>query len=127
MVFPKVKILSVLLIFLLAVILRFLYYPQNTYFGFDQARDAFAVREILNGNLKIVGPPTATGIFHHGVLYYYIFAPFYLFSGGDPVAVSLFLRALNAAGIFLLFLIVNPMFGAVAAYLAMFLFAVSFE
>lgn len=127
MVFPKVKILLVLLIFLLAIIFRFLYYPQNTYFGFDQARDAFAVREILSGHLKIVGPPTATGIFHHGVLYYYIFAPFYLFSGGDPVAVSLFLRVLNAAGVFLLFPLVLVLFGEAAAILASFLFAVSFE
>lgn len=126
-VLMRKKKLLLCFIFLLAIILRFLYYPQNTYFGFDQARDAFAVREILSGHLKIVGPPTATGVFHHGVLYYYIFAPFYLFSGGDPIAVSLFLRVLNATGVFLLFLIVYPMFGGIAAFLAMFLFAVSFE
>jgi len=100
------RLLILLFIFLSAVLLRFLYFPDNTYFGFDQARDAFAVREILSGHFKITGPPTATGIFHHGVLYYYLFAPLYFFSGGDPVAVSLFLRVLNAAGIFLLFLIV---------------------
>ena len=68
-----------LLIFLLALIIRLLYFPDNTYFGFDQARDAYAVKEILTGDLKVQGPPTATGILHHGVLYYYIFAPFYLF------------------------------------------------
>lgn len=119
--------LILIFIFLLAIILRFLYFPQNTYFGFDQARDAYAVREILSGHLKTVGPPTANGVLRHGVLYYYIFAPFYFLSGGDPILVSLFLRVLNATGIFLLFLIVYPMFGNTAALLSSFLFAISFE
>ncbi len=30
----------VILIFILALIIRFLYFPNNIYFGFDQARDA---------------------------------------------------------------------------------------
>ncbi|MBI4035448.1 hypothetical protein HY383_00720, partial [Candidatus Daviesbacteria bacterium] len=66
------KNIPLIAIFVLAIFLRLLYFPQNTYFGFDQARDAFAVQGILNGDLKIVGPPTANQIFHHGVLYYYI-------------------------------------------------------
>lgn len=116
-----------MLIFLLAITARFLYFPQNVYFGFDQARDAFAVREILSGDFKIVGPPTANQGFHHGVLYYYIFSPFYFTSGGDPALVSLFLRVLNATGIFLLFLIITPMFGTFVAILSAFLFAISYE
>lgn len=114
-------------IFLLALVLRFLYFPQNTYFGFDQARDAFASLEIIKGDIKVVGPPAANQVLHHGVLYYYIFAPFYLISGGDPAAVSTFLRILNASGIFLLFLLVYPMFGMAAALLSSLLFALSFE
>lgn len=114
-------------IFTLAILLRFIYFPQNTYFGFDQARDAYAVRDILRGDLKIIGPPTAAGVINHGVLYYYIFTPFYFFSDGDPTLVSIFLRMLNAAGIFLVFLITLPMFGEVAALLAAFLFAISYE
>lgn len=114
-------------IFLLALLLRFLYFPGNTYFGFDQARDAFAVKEILSGHLKIVGPPTANGILHHGVLYYYIFAPIYLLFGGDPAAVSAFLRVLNAAGVFLIYPIAFLLFGETVAVLSALLFAVSFE
>jgi len=116
-----------LLIFFLALVIRFLYFPNNTYFGFDQARDAYAVREIMGGDLKIVGPPTAAQIIHHGVLYYYIFSPLYFLSGGDPTLVSLFLRVLNSVGIFLVFLIVFPLFGRVVALIAAFLFAVSYE
>lgn len=115
------------IIFLLAICLRLFYFPQNTYFGFDQARDAFAVREILNGDLKVTGPPTATGIINHGVLYYYLFAPFYFLSGGDPSSVSLFLRILNSAGVFLTYLIVYPMFGVAAGLFSSLLFAISYE
>ncbi len=123
----RINFWILLLIFVLALMLRFFYFPQNVYFGFDQARDAYAVSEILKGDLKIVGPPTANGIIHHGVLYYYIFAPFYFFSGGDPTAVSAFLRVVNAAGIFLVFAVVYPMFGKMAALMAAFLFAISYE
>lgn len=119
--------LILLTIFLLALALRLFYFPQNTYFGFDQARDAYAVKEIIDGHLKITGPPTASQIFNHGVLYYYIFTPFYYLSAGDPAAVSLFLRILNACGIFLVFLIAYPMFGRTVALLAAFLFAISYE
>lgn len=121
----KYKLL--ILIFLLALVLRFLYYPQNTYFGFDQARDAYAVKEILSGDFKVVGPPTANGILHHGVLYYYIFAPFYLLSGGDPVVVSAFLRVLNSVGVFIVYPIALILFGPVAALITSFLFAISYE
>lgn len=126
-VLMRKKILLLCFIFLLAIILRFLYYPQNTYFGFDQARDAFAVKEILDGHLKVTGPSANAGGINHGVLYYYIFTPFYLFSNGDPTAVSAFLRILNAAGIFILFPIVTILFGEVAALFSVLLFAVSYE
>lgn len=123
----KKTLLLVFLIYLVAIFLRLLYFPNNTYFGFDQARDAYAVKEILSGDLKITGPPTANEVIHHGVLYYYIFAPFYLISQGDPATVSLFLRILNAAGVFILFLLVYPVFGVAVAIFSSLLFAISYE
>ncbi|MBI2018956.1 hypothetical protein HYS96_04635 [Candidatus Daviesbacteria bacterium] len=123
----KKNYLILLPIFVLALVLRFLYFPQNVYFGFDQARDAYAVAEIINGHFKITGPPTATPVFNHGVLYYYLFTPFYFIWGGDPSAVSAFLRIVNAIGVFLVFVVAYPMFGARIATLAAFLFAISYE
>lgn len=114
-------------VFLFALILRFLYFPENTYFGFDQARDAYAVKEILEGDFKVTGPPTANGIFRHGVMYYYFFTPFYFFSNGDPVLVSAFLRILNAAGVFIVYPLTFTLFGGGVALLASFLFAISYE
>ncbi len=104
--------LVLLSIFILAVIIRFLYFPSNIYFGFDQARDAFISQEILEGKLKIVGPTTSIPGLSHGALFYYMFAPIYLISQSDPTELSIFLRIYNALGIFLIFFIGRSLFSA---------------
>lgn len=115
------------LIFILALTLRFLYFPNNVYFGFDQARDAFASQEIMRGNLRLVGPPTSGNLFHHGVLYYYIFGPIYTLFNGNPEAVSAFLRIFNSLGVFIIFIITVVIFNPTAAIFASLLFAFSYE
>lgn len=115
------------LIFILALILRFLHFPNNIYFGFDQARDAFAALEIIQGNLRVVGPPTGVDGWFHGVLYYYLYAPFYFISSGNPEWAAAFLRVANALGIFLVFLAASVIFNKKVGILAALLFAISFE
>lgn len=86
------------IILLSAVFVRFWFLPtKNINFIYDQARDAFVVQEIIDGNLKILGPPTS-GIpgLYHGVLYYYVITPFYLLGKGNPLIVSYFLAFVNA-------------------------------
>jgi 4-amino-4-deoxy-L-arabinose transferase-like glycosyltransferase len=116
-----------LVIFLLALILRFLYFPHNIYFGFDQARDAYVVGEILLGNLKVLGPSTSIEGLYHGSLYYYIFAPFYAISSGDPIGVAAVLRILNALGVFIVFWIAKILFNKKTALISAFFYAISFE
>lgn len=123
----KNLLLALGLIFLAALAIRFLYFPNNVYFGFDQARDAFASQEIFQGHLKIIGPPTSSPVFRHGVLYYYIFGPIYHFSGGSPEAVSAFLRVLNAVGVILIFFIAWTIFNPAVGLISAILFAFSFE
>lgn len=115
-------------LFVAAVAIRFIYFPGNIYFGFDQARDAFISQEILKGEFKIVGPSTTTleGLYH-GALFYYIFAPIYFFSQGDPTLLSIFLRIYTAAGLFVVFLIGNYLFNKKVGLIAALLFAVSYE
>ncbi len=114
-------------IFLLAISVRFLYFPDNIYFGFDQARDAFMSQQVALGDFKVVGPPTAIEGLYHGPLYYYIFGPIYLLSLGDPAGISAFLRFYNALGVFLVFSIALIMFNRYVGLIAAFIFAVSFE
>lgn len=115
------------IIFAIAVVLRFLYFPNDIYFGFDQARDAFATQEILKGHLKLIGPPTSFEGLRHGVLYYYLYAPFYFLGNGNPEIVSAFLRVFNSFGVILIFMIASVLFNKNVGFIAALLFAISFE
>ena len=114
-------------IFALAQFLRFLYFPDNIYFGFDQARDGYATKEILEGQMKLIGPPTTFEGLNHGVLYYYLYAPFYWLGGGDPAFVAAFLRVLNGLGVILIFAIAATLFNKYVGLISALLFALSFE
>lgn len=121
------KFLILIVFFIFAIFIRFLYFPNDIYFGFDQARDAFIAWEILGGDLKLVGPPTTFEGLHHGVLFYYLYAPFYLIGYGDPAVVASFVRIVNATGIFLIFAFSTILFNRYVGLTSAFLYAVSFE
>ena len=98
-------IFLLIFIFITALVLRFIYFPNNIYFGIDQANGSFAVKEILSGHPKLIGPSTSFDGLRHGVLYYYLYTPFYFISSGDPSLAAAFLRITNALCVFLIFLI----------------------
>ncbi len=126
----KKPVLALLLVvFAAAYFLRVLYLPQKALtFGYDQARDAYSAEQILNGHLKIQGPPASTPGLSHGVLYYYFLAPAYLIGHGSPLIAAYWLAFFNAAAIFILFyltwVITKKVFPALMSAV---LFAVSFE
>lgn len=117
----------VFVMFFISLFVRFLYFPSNIYFGYDQARDGFAALNILSGDLKIIGPTTTFQGLNHGVLYWYILAPFYLLAHGNPEIPSMALRIFNGLGVLLIFYISKILFGKKEALIAAFLFAFSFE
>lgn len=96
----------VFFIVFLSFLLKILWLPQNLFFGFEQGRDLFVVKEIVeNHDLRLLGPPTdlAEEGIYHGVLYYYLLVPFYLIGRGDPFVVTLGLVVLNLVGIIFLY------------------------
>jgi 4-amino-4-deoxy-L-arabinose transferase-like glycosyltransferase len=116
------------LIFVLALVVRFLYFPKDVYFAYDQARDAYASLEAVSGDFKILGPPATFSGIHHGSLFYYIFGPIYSLFSGNPNAVSLFIRVYNALGVFLIFAVGKYLFKSTrAGLISSFIYAVSFE
>src|SRR3989344_3602287 len=122
--------LKLFLIFLLALSLRWLFLPKAAItFGYDQARDAYIAGEIINGDLKILGP-SVSGVpgLYHGVLYYYLIAPAYLFGHGNPVYAAYLMSFLNALGVFitygLVYILTNKKDPALISAL---IFAFSFE
>lgn len=116
------------LIFLVACFIRFLGFPENIYFGYDQARDAFQSQNIYkNFDLKIIGPSTAVENLFHGPLYWYLIGPLYLLGDGDPKFPAAMLLIINAAGVFVIFWIGRTLFNFKVGILAALLYAFSFE
>lgn len=121
--------LTLIFLFFIGLILRTINLWDNINFGYDQARDAQRIYDIIHlGNLKLVGPETdIPGVFH-GALYYYLLIPSYLISNFDPNFGALFLTLLNLLGIIIIYKLSLILFhkrgvGVIAA----FIWAVSYE
>ena len=116
-------------LFVLAFVLRVIFIKDMAItFFYDQARDAFIVKELLNGDLKIQGPSAnAPGLFH-GVFYYYFLAIPYYLGNGNPQAASLWMAFFSSATIFVVYLLTYALTkNRNASFLASLFFAVSFE
>lgn len=115
-------------IFSIAILIRFLYFPNNIYFGFDQARDAFESTNIYkNLDLKIIGPSTSRHGLFHGPAWWYLVGPFYFFSSGNPEVAAAFVLFINALGVFLVYKISSVIFNSKVGLISSLLFAFSFE
>lgn len=125
----KKTLFGVFLVFLLAFFLRILFLKDSAMtFGYDQARDAYVAKQILSGDIKVLGPPASTPGLYHGVFYYYLLAPAYLVGGGSPIVAAGWIALLNAAAVFVVFYLTYLMTKKESVgLLAAFLFAISFE
>ena len=125
----KYTLFALFSIFVLAYILRVLFLPNLALtFGYDQARDAYVSQQILDGDIKILGPPASTPGLYHGVFYYYLLAPAYLVGAGSPIVAAHWIALLNAATVFIVFYLAYFLSKKIRAGLtAAFLFAISFE
>ncbi len=94
------------LILLFSLAMRLWLVNGHVSFNYDQARDAFIAQDIMQGDLKIMGP-SASGTqdtIYHGVLFYYIIAILYSLSAGDPQGVAFALAAISSLGLIPIFL-----------------------
>ena len=124
----KTNTILLVFIFLVALAVRFLFFPKNIYFGFDQARDAYESQAIYkNLDVKLIGPSTADPNLFHGPLYWYIIGFIYLIARGDPSLPAAFLLVLNAAGVFLVYHLGKSLFNSRIGIIAAILYAFSFE
>ena len=114
---------------LLALAIRLFPGPDKFIFTYDQARDAFISRQIIeNRDLKILGPSTEVQGAHHGPLYYYFLSPFYSLSKGDPNIALIFTLLINALTIIPLAFLTQKLFKNKAiTFLSLLLFTLSFE
>lgn len=107
----------------LSMLIRFYNYESLQGFGWDQGRDAWKVRDVLQGKWPAQGPRTGIGDFYLGAAHYYILAPFYILTNGDPVA-SLFHNALvHFITLILIYLVIRKLFNTPSALFAVFLYS----
>ncbi len=116
-------------LFILAFVVRIFFLKDGALtFGYDQARDATHATEIAKGHLKILGPPSSAPGLFHGVLYYYVLAPFYFFGNGSPIVAAIGIAFINSIVIFIVFLITFLLTkDPISAILSSLFFAFSFE
>lgn len=113
--FFKSEYFILILIFCFAFLIRFLsVYPTNTIIGFDQSRDLFAAKTILeNHDLKIIGPTAGNNPnLHHGIGFtYYLAFPMFLF-GPNPINLVLFNSLINSLTVIILYFFALSLFNS---------------
>jgi hypothetical protein len=109
-----------------AALVRFLDLPGRGTWDADQGHDMLVLRALVHdGVIPLLGPPTSIGTFHHGVLYYYLLAPFAAISGANPVAVVAAIAAAGVAAVVVTWWLARSIGGPIAGLVAAGLMAVS--
>lgn len=112
-------------IVLVALYLRFWNFEQFYAYTWDQSRDAWKTRDILNGQLVLNGPRTGVGHFFLGPLWFYILAPFYFFTHLDPIGALYANILINIFDFIAFFYVTKKIFNDYAALFATFLVGAS--
>lgn len=105
--------------------LRFWRFETSFFYGWDQARDAWKVLDITNGEIVLNGPRTGIGHFNLGSLWYYYLLPFYLLYGLDPVGARDANILVNIGNIAVFYWVTQKMYGKYAGLFGAFIFAVN--
>ncbi len=121
----KVELIILLLVLLVASYFRL--YRISDYMTFlgDEGRDAIVAKDILRGDLTLLGPRASAGDFFLGPIYYYMMAPFLLLTNYDPVGPAIMVALFGIAAVFLIYHVGKKMFGSQAGLIAAALYAVS--
>jgi len=127
--FTIAKVLVVSLVAAIAFILRI--YPGYDHFiwTYDQARDRYVIASIIaQRHLVLHGPQTETFGLSHGPIFYYLMAPFYYLSKGDPNLPGLAMALINISTVIPILLLTQKLFkNRITTILAGLLFLFSYQ
>ncbi|MGD9129659.1 MAG: hypothetical protein PVJ09_04195 [Candidatus Woesebacteria bacterium] len=131
----KIEILILVFIVILGIFIRLIPGKGHFIWDYDQARDSFEIRKIIqNKDLILIGPQAEKHGMFHGPLYYYYLAPFYYLSHGDQNLPLLAMIFLNLSSIIPLALLSKQLFSKLGSkqsklitFLVIFLFVISYE
>lgn len=118
--------LTLLAVTAVAALLRLPGIDARGAFDSDQGHDmATLVAFTRDGIVPLLGPKTSVGDFHHGAFYYFLLAPAAAISGGDPVAVTIFIALLGIGAVALTWWLARAIGGPLAGMIAGALLALS--
>jgi len=123
--FNKHTALIVGAIIALAAFLRL--YRISDYMNFlgDEGRDVLTVKQILEGELTLLGPRSSAADFYYGPIYYYLITPFLWLFNYDPVGPAVFIALLGILTVYLVYVVGKKFFGTTAGIIAAALYTVS--
>ncbi len=109
-----------------AAAVRFVDLPTRGMWDADQGHDLLVLLDWARaGTVPLLGPPTSTGAFHHGALYYWLLAPAALVSDADPTWVVATIALAGTAAVAVVWWLGRAIGGPAAGLIAAGLMAVS--
>jgi len=92
----------------------------------DQGTEMLVLwRLVYDHVIPLVGPPTSIGDLHHGVLYYFLLAPFAWISGDDPIVIAGAIAVAGVAAVGVTWWLARSIGGSIAGLVAGLLMAIS--
>lgn len=113
------------MILLLGVLLRFYRMDEHAAFRADQAIELSGARDILKGDLTLIGIKTSNSEVRNGAVMYYLLAPFVYLFQEDPRAGGVLQTLFSLGTILVVFLIIKNNIGTKQALYGAFLTASS--
>ena len=80
---------SFLIFIVFSIAIRLANTTDSFFFTWDNGRDFFAVKQIVEGNLTLIGPTSGLQGFYLGPLWFYLGIPGYILSGASPYGFTL--------------------------------------
>lgn len=95
--------LALAAILAVALVLRLYGLRELTLFYGDQGRDSMVIWGMVqDGELPLIGPPVSLGTYQRGPAFYYLLAPAFALSGGDPAGGAVATALADVCTVFLL-------------------------
>ncbi|HEX8932479.1 MAG TPA: glycosyltransferase family 39 protein [Patescibacteria group bacterium] len=121
----KLETVSLICIIIIGLFIRFHDIVNIFPFGWDQARDSFAVVSLVKGQQLLEGPKTGIGNFHLGPLYFFLLAPFFLLTGFDPIALQYLNITINLLTLIIIFYTTKKLFSTNSALMILGMYALN--
>ena len=119
------KYIPVLVVFAIFLILRFYNLDKRVLFGWDQERDAWAIKELLSGKLTLIGPRVlGPEGFFLPPYFFYLLTPFYFIFKQNPSGMLGFLIFYNILFFITAYFLLKKIFDLRTSFVFLFIWAV---